>query len=121
MYGASQVFPDVDRDAFLRAFEKHGNVTDYTFISRSDTAFVDFESARDAAAAKEALDGVMFDGHRIRIEFKDEWRGPPPGTARRFGPGYEGVKDCHVPLQSSPSLDTWVTLQLQAPQFGTSC
>ena len=102
MYGALQVFPDVDRDAFLRAFEKHGNVTDYTFISRSDTAFVDFESARDAAAAKDALDGVMFDGHRIRIEFKDERRGPPPGAARRFGPGYEGVKDCHVPLQFFP-------------------
>lgn len=94
---ALQVFPDVDRDAFLRAFEKHGNVTDYTFISRSDTAFVDFESARDAAAAKEALDGVLFDGHRIRIEFKDERRGPPSGAARRFGPAYEGSSPAACP------------------------
>ena len=121
MHVALQVFPDVDRDAFLRAFEKHGNVTDYTFISRSDTAFVDFESARDAAAAKEALDGVVFDGHRIRIEFKDERRGPPPGAARRFGPGYEGLRTavCHRICLLLP--DTWDALHLQARHFSTSC
>ena len=121
MHGALQVFPDVDRDAFLRAFEKHGNVTDYTFISRSDTAFVDFESARDAAAAKEALDGMMFDGHRIRIEFKDERRGPPPGAARRFGPGCEGLRTAICHCSCLPIPDTWAALQLQAFQYGTSC
>lgn len=74
----------------LRAFVKYGRMTGHTFLHSSDCAFIDFESEREAAAAKEALEGALFDGHRIRIEFKDDARGPPRGRGRRGPPAFGG-------------------------------
>ena len=87
-----QVFPEVNKAMLLRAFEQYGRITGHTFLHNSDCAFIDFESEREAAAAKEALEGAPFDGHRIRIEFKDTARGPPRGGGRRGPPppGLEG-------------------------------
>ncbi|CAL5218711.1 g423 [Coccomyxa viridis] len=90
-----QVCRDVNKAALLRAFEEYGHITGHTFLHASDCAFIDFETERDAAAAKEALEGALFDGHRIRIEFKDEARGPPRGGGRRMPPAYGGRNQYH--------------------------
>ncbi len=89
---------DVNKAALLRAFEEYGHITGHTFLHASDCAFIDFENERDAAAAKEALEGALFDGHRIRIEFKDEARGPPRGGSRRMPPAYGGADTCQSHL-----------------------
>lgn len=82
----------MDKAALLRAFENQGRLTGHTFLHSSDCAFIDFESEAGAAAAKEALEGAMFNGHRIRIEFKEERRSGPPGAGRRHQAApYEGT------------------------------
>ena len=89
----AQVCRDVNKVNLLRAFEEYGRITGHTFLHASDCAFIDFETERDAAAAKDALEGALFDGHRIRIEFKDEARGPPRGGGRRIIPPAYGGAD----------------------------
>ena len=97
---------DVNKAALLRAFEEYGHITGHTFLHASDCVFIDFESERDAAAGKEALEGALSDGHRIRIEFKDEARGPPQGGGRRMPPAYGGADA----RQSSFFLDGYMRL-----------
>lgn len=85
-----QVGPQVDEKRMIAAFRQHGTVTDWKVLRRSHCAFIDFETAEDAAAAKEALHNADFGGSVIRIEFKDEGgrAGGPPRRELHRGQGF---------------------------------
>lgn len=65
---------DTTNQGLKRAFEAHGEVTEAKVILDRDTGrsrgfgFVSFTDSRDAAAAKEALNGTELDGRSIRVD-----------------------------------------------------
>ncbi|KAK9832226.1 hypothetical protein WJX74_003620 [Apatococcus lobatus] len=86
-----QLGPDVNEKELLAAFRRYGRVTGHSMIRKSNCAFVDFESAAAATEAKQALNGARFSSCQIRLEYKDEPRGPrgsfrePRSPSRDFG------------------------------------
>ncbi len=60
------------------AFGEHGEVVYTKVITDRETGrskgfgFVEFASVEEAAAAKEAMDGVELDGREIKVDFAEE-------------------------------------------------
>ena len=60
------------------AFNEHAEVVHAKIIMDRETnksrgfGFVEFNSVEDAAAAKEAMDGIELDGRSIKVDFAQE-------------------------------------------------
>ena len=80
-----------DDNSLRAAFEAFGTVTEAKVITDRETgrsrgfAFVTFENAEQAAAAREGLDGTELDGRTIRVDEAKERSG-----GRGGGGGYRG-------------------------------
>ena len=103
-------------DETLRAaFEAHGTVTDARVITDRETGrsrgfgFVTFDDEATAAAAAEAMNGVMLDGRAIRVNVAEDRQGGPGGGRggpRREGGGYRPRGDVPVSGRRGPRQPT---------------
>jgi RNA recognition motif-containing protein len=62
-------------------FSEHGTVKQVNVIEGKGFGFVEMSSAKEAEAAKAALDGTEYEGRTIRV---DEARPPKERPTRRF-------------------------------------
>ena len=87
---------DTTDDTLRLEFEKHGEVTEAKVVTDRETGrsrgfgFVTFTDEEAAESALNALNGTMFEGRTIKVDFAEE-RGPRGGGGRGgFGGGRDG-------------------------------
>jgi len=71
----------VSEEMLREAFSAHGEIKNCTVIEGKGFGFVEFETAEQAAAAMEALNGQDFSGRTLRV---DEARPRPERPRRNF-------------------------------------